>query len=546
MDIKFYFYTTNPEHSVEVDGNIIFNGNIATIPISSELFNDLDDGVISYLAKGVLNDEPFVFERQSNYYLKTPSSARKVEVQPLKELVIIENGEYTIIPDDGYISIGEVKLNVNIEDTNGSYEEGYNDGIEEGINNAGEIIAETAQVLNITENGNYLTQYSETIIPEQITGYLEDGTPFYSYAELNNIVFDTGIKVTQNTKVELWWSPEKIESADKCIIGSQCIVNDIFKIGTRDTRQGLSAEIAGEDINYSDLEVGKWYHIEMSFADGYFVNGVKIGDFEINVDETYTRNLLINNYYWYQTLEAKCINGKFGMIKVNGNIILPKAEGFYDTTKNEYLSIILPGNYDFVEQSIIQGEGNLIKSVNVNVSPKINIAKYDIKFGRSTFNEIPEWVYFDGGINLESMFVECVNLVDFTFLETWKYPIYANMSKMFESIPNIQKCPALYIEGNTTYYQSCPFYSFSDLTNFTDFGGFVGLKYSMTTNYGLAKCPNLSYESCINVLNGLYDFTGNGETPNSSQGQLKVHQNFINKVDAEINIAINKGWIITA
>lgn len=57
--------------------------------------------------------------------------------------------------------------------------------------------------------------------------------------------------------------------------------------------------------------------------------------------------------------------------------------------------------------------------------------------------------------------------------------------------------------------------------------------------------PNLTYESCISILNNLYDFTGNGETPNSSQGKLKVHQNFLGKVGDKISIGINKGWTIT-
>ena len=65
-------------------------------------------------------------------------------------------------------------------------------------------------------------------------------------------------------------------------------------------------------------------------------------------------------------------------------------------------------------------------------------------------------------------------------------------------------------------------------------------------NYGLVLCPNLTYQSCINILNGLYDFTGNGETPYSSQGKLKVHQNFLNAVGDEISIGTNKGWTITA
>ena len=58
--------------------------------------------------------------------------------------------------------------------------------------------------------------------------------------------------------------------------------------------------------------------------------------------------------------------------------------------------------------------------------------------------------------------------------------------------------------------------------------------------------PNLTYESCISILNNLYDFTGNGETPNNDQGRLKVAQSFIDKVGDKISIGVAKGWSITA
>lgn len=91
-----------------------------------------------------------------------------------------------------------------------------------------------------------------------------------------------------------------------------------------------------------------------------------------------------------------------------------------------------------------------------------------------------------------------------------------------------------------------PVYYFSNQTALTDVGGFLNMKMSWDNTYGLSKLPNLTYQSCINILNGLYDFTGNGETPNSNQGTLKVHQNFLTTVGDEIAIGINKGWKITA
>ena len=73
----------------------------------------------------------------------------------------------------------------------------------------------------------------------------------------------------------------------------------------------------------------------------------------------------------------------------------------------------------------------------------------------------------------------------------------------------------------------------------------ISRKYNVDKDYILKKMTALSYESCISILNNLYDFTGNGETPNSDQGKLKVHQNFLDKVGEEISIGVAKGWVIS-
>lgn len=98
--------------------------------------------------------------------------------------------------------------------------------------------------------------------------------------------------------------------------------------------------------------------------------------------------------------------------------------------------------------------------------------------------------------------------------------------------------------GGLTAKNKYPLKSYSTCTALTETGGFIDAKMSWDDNYGLAKCPNLTYESCINILNGLHDFTGNGETPTSSQGVLKVHANFLTTVGDEITIGTNKGWSI--
>lgn len=141
--------------------------------------------------------------------------------------------------------------------------------------------------------------------------------------------------------------------------------------------------------------------------------------------------------------------------------------------------------------------------------------------------------------NMQGAFYSCTNLIDISEIDTSSV---TDMDMMFYGCTGLNRLPALDCSKVTSIDQ---FFGNYTITNLLYFGGFINLKRSMT-NYGLEKAPNLTETACINVLNGLYDFTGNNQTPTSSQGKLKVHQNFLDKVGSRISIATNKGWTITA
>lgn len=145
---------------------------------------------------------------------------------------------------------------------------------------------------------------------------------------------------------------------------------------------------------------------------------------------------------------------------------------------------------------------------------------------------------------MEYMFYSCTNLVSVD-MNNWDTSKVTSVNNMFNGCSSIRSIAAMDCSKVTTknYY---PLYNYSNYTYLTDLGGFIGMKTSWDNTYGLNKCPNLTYESCINVLNGLHDFTGNGETPTSTQGVLKVHANFLTTVGDAISIGTNKGWTITA
>ncbi len=148
--------------------------------------------------------------------------------------------------------------------------------------------------------------------------------------------------------------------------------------------------------------------------------------------------------------------------------------------------------------------------------------------------------------DIQNVFKSCTSLTDMTPLANWDTSNVKTMANIFDGCTKITTIPAIDCTSVDTSYNSTSWFGYSEMKELTDFGGFINLKTSSTGSYTLNKCPNLTYESCINILDGLYDFTGNGETPNNYQGKLKVHQNFLDLVGDEISIGTNKGWTITA
>ena len=72
------------------------------------------------------------------------------------------------------------------------------------------------------------------------------------------------------------------------------------------------------------------------------------------------------------------------------------------------------------------------------------------------------------------------------------------------------------------------------LRELTDIGGVIGLK----DNLDLSKCPNLTHDSLMNVINDAADITADPKN-------LVLGTTNLNKLtDEEKAIATNKGWTL--
>lgn len=610
-----------------------------------------DDGNIiteEQVCMGYFNAETIQYNRGENVYINSPLNANLEDVRT----ITIDVPNYTIYPSEGYDAMKEVvvdaqpvydngynegeiaqkakltgititengtysredgynEITVDVPDLNGDYNEGYDAGKVEGydsgytagidyaIENAGEIIAQTARVLDVTENGFYETQYSEPRVLTPITGKYPNGDNFYDYAYISKRGYNTGIFPGPTTRLEFWWkfdgTIEEGAYGEGLIIGSHNWgqVDSIFKVGFGFNNKTMVAAIGSSETIEFAIPDKEWHHYTMSYKDGFFIDGEKISNFgEGNLTETSTYEpICINGYYGSSRINAD----DFGMVIVDDTIFIPTVDGFMNYTTNEYLPIVRnnDGSYTYtqVEPEYSTPTGNLIKTVNVNVQPKISVAKYGIKLSQSKFTKIPEMFDFSNVgdmsnmfqscsslrtiplidtsnvinmngmfaycsslqsipelntsnvINMESMFQECKILQTIPLIDTSNV---TSMNSMFYNCVNLINVPPLNAEKLNMSGSYQGLFMYFELPKLTDFGGLIGLKYSLTGDYTFPKLPNLTYQSCINILNGLYDFTGNGETPTSSEGQLKVHPNFLTTVGDEINIGINKGWTITA
>ena len=557
----------------------------------------------------------------NNGYNQGKTDGVSEQKSKLESINITENGTYT--KEDGYNEVV-----VNVPDLNGDYNEGYEQGHTEGYNegyaegegigyNQGQAdLAAKARVLNVTENGVYQSKYSDKTLLTEPTGVYENGDLFFDYAYLKNIQYNTNIYPMSNTKMEIWWKYDgSKEENEGCIIGCQNwgYANSIFKIGWSLVDNRLLASINDDTIFIPFIE--GWNHIVMSYADGLWLNSAKIGNFPSNITDDMANKepICINGYYGNNRMNSDY----FGMVKINDVVFIPTENGFLNTSTNELLPIHREGEYTYtsVVPKYDEPTGELYKTINVDVIPKINPQKEGLRLGYSTFTEVPEWVDFNGVTDMARMFSDCTNLqaipeidtsgvtnmermfyncgiqtiplldtskvsnangmfywcsklktlpnnfnfgkctnlsdmfnnaglTDYSFLETWVINPNASMDNMITNT-NTTYVPAIPCVGNTSYYQSAIFWTYGDYSKLTYFGGWIGRKYNVDRDQILKKMPNLTYESCISILNNLYDFTGNGETPDNSQGKLKVAQSFIDKVGDEISIGTNKGWTIT-
>lgn len=119
-ELKIALFTNDPSVAVEFTDRYTIDGCFVNIVVPNYAFGNMEDGVINYRAEGMIDDDTFITERQSNYFLKTPSNytpteiPKELKLEKLKE-TIKKVGIYKYFPSDGYEGFSSVEITSFIE-----------------------------------------------------------------------------------------------------------------------------------------------------------------------------------------------------------------------------------------------------------------------------------------------------------------------------------------------------------------------------------------------------------------------------------------------
>lgn len=225
----------------------------------------------------------------------------------------------------------------------------------------------------------------------------------------------------------------------------------------------------------------------------------------------------------------------------------------------------------------------------------IDINEYGIKLGYSSIQKIPDGIDFSNvtdmsymfsdcyylqsvssintskATNMNSMFYNCERLENLALIDTSKVVDMGGMlgNTMLKTIPQFDTRSA---ENVNSIFHQCialktiPLLDFGSVTSIhsifgifeldllTSIGGFKNLKKSVTREF-IDLLPNLSTSSLINIINNLYDWSGNtdGYAPLNNgtmynfgtTHSLKFGENLSKLSDAQIAVATAKGWTLT-
>lgn len=501
---RVILYTTDANKAVIVN-NVYVSGETLNVRVESITFDLMEDGVINYIAEGGTTH----IEKQSSYYLKTPKDyvAISLETQD-KDVTVTKNNSTTIIkPDDGYVGLDEVRVYTDISlEENKSYEftenntsfdivpdEGY-DGIKSGKVSVN--IPTQQKYEKATDNGYFI------FVPDE--GQLMD-----------RVDIEVDIPISSKT-VEYNWG------------GSYTVLPDEGYLNQVDVN--INIPTTYKNVEYTD---NGDYSVFAEDGEGY-INGVGV---KVNVPLEYSQTHTITRNGSYDFTPSPDYKGMEKVtvevdVQVDSIPFVPSQISFDGSTWEEFDMEPYDWKYVYNWSGMFAECKNLKRVLNFpqNVTPQHHV--FNMFYYCSSLEEAP---YFDMNkiVMTNGMFRECSSL---TTIPSYDMSNVMFARNMFYACPSLTTIP--YLNCKKLINASEMFVSCRSLTNV---GGFGDIKCSLALN----DCYNLTTQSIVNIIEGLYDFDYWAEEPDSTQGTLTLSSRLSSSVTEEMMAkATSKKWNI--
>ena len=152
------------------------------------------------------------------------------------------------------------------------------------------------------------------------------------------------------------------------------------------------------------------------------------------------------------------------------------------------------------------------------------------------------WIDTSNATYMGGLFYFCRRLKEIPLLDTSNVTTMRNFCWWCDSLETIPLLDTSNVIDISSAFYPC--FSLTNLGGFKDLGkAYDTTKNANYSNYtlGLSSASNLTHESALNVLNGLYDIASKGCQPQ----KVSFHSNVIALLsEEEIAIGTNKGWTV--
>lgn len=212
---------------------------------------------------------------------------------------------------------------------------------------------------------------------------------------------------------------------------------------------------------------------------------------------------------------------------------------FNDCKSLKTIPLIDTGNVTNMQNMFLNCT-SLITIPQLNTNKVTNM--YGMFNGCSSLKTIPS-IVTNNVTNMTSMFLNCYALVEIPQFNTSNV---ISMNSMFYTCSSLTTVPLLNADKVTDLSNV-----FNYTKKLTNFGGLlnIGQAYSTSSSenyskyvYKLSSCKQLTHESLINIINGLYDIKTKGC---NSQSLTLGDENIAKLTAEEIAIATEKGWTVS-